>query len=359
MPQFSLPASSITQGVTSLGNALFPTSSEGAIQGQLDGALFNQRTQAARASGARADTDQFYLDNRRQMVEMLQSNPDWLASPEGRALASSLAMGGGSDPRQVMEALPGAAVFTNPNVFEPDELSNVLVGTGVMSDYGNTPAGFSQDQARQTREADLDRAQRELGAVIAGQVDLEQTALQQEGMNLRHITPGAPASGDQFEVSPMDYQRIAEGVQSQLENLDMQLDEEETLWLYHRIDQLYAQTRNASEAANQAVREMYQAEQMVNESQPNVFARMLPGDQTGNALEHLPQIGQPEIAGPLVGGEPMPAETSSPYAALPPLVSVPPSVASIPAPAQGQTVVSPSTGMRLIFWDGNWREVPQ
>lgn len=354
MPQFSLDANDVTRGVTSLGDMLFPTQSAGRIQGQLDGALYNQRAEAARLTGVQADTGQFYLDNRRQLADALSSNPSFLNTPEGRALASALALGGSENPTGMMQSLPGAATFIDPNVFSAPELSNVLVGGGIMSDYGNTPAGFAQDQARQTRRDDMDRAQGELGDILAGQVDLEQTRMSEMGQAERELMRRDPAIQAPLAVPPVDYARVSEALDEQLAAADITLGTEERLWARSRYDEIYAQTRNASVAINQVVQELHEASQnRVGRFNP---VRLLPGDQRGSVMDQLPTLGD-TLAGE-TGGPAAPTSATG-YGALPALPPdrVPSSVRALANPAQGQTVVSPSTGMRLIFWDGSWREV--
>lgn len=85
-------------------------------------------------------------------------DPTLATTPEGRArLMSTLS--------QVPDGLQygpgfatGTSVFTNPGVFNPDELSNVTLATGVTPNYANTPSGLAQTLAGDLQKAQLKEA---------------------------------------------------------------------------------------------------------------------------------------------------------------------------------------------------------
>jgi hypothetical protein len=95
-----------------------------------------------RSEGYRGDRLSTQNTSRQGLSDVMTGNPEWASDPAMRARAAGLAVTGYDDPRVGPPALTGAATFTNPNAFNPSELSNVLMGTGVVNSYGQTPDGY-------------------------------------------------------------------------------------------------------------------------------------------------------------------------------------------------------------------------
>jgi hypothetical protein len=81
------------------------------------------------------------------------------ANPEMRGQAPGLIFGGYDNPAQAMPAVVGASTIANPNAWNANDLSNVLMGAGVVNSFQNTPAGYGQylDAYRDVNQMKVDQ----------------------------------------------------------------------------------------------------------------------------------------------------------------------------------------------------------
>lgn len=95
---------------------------------------------------------QKYMTATEKAQALIAANPD-LARPENRAqlAAATLGMEGGLQHSPAYNA--GVSTFVQPNFANEKDLSTILLGSGVIKDYGSTPdgqqRGFADAQTRQ------------------------------------------------------------------------------------------------------------------------------------------------------------------------------------------------------------------
>jgi len=304
----------------------------------------------------------------------------------------------------------GSSTFTNPQVFNDADLSKAALGTGVVSDYANTPTGLAQ--------------------TLAG--DMEKAALQEQGDTYRKILEIANPGSGSGRVPPTvefdDVEAFSGAIDEALANqfggtaVDPQLRD---ALIAHAV-QLFQQSRNAPMAVQQALADFEMAQttegasnagvpfqqagavlgpllgapasaiggMMNSPGQTTVTGAMRPGANTSvlpqvvippdvaaaTNTPVLPQMMQP--AAPAAPAAPAPpAPVAAPAQAAPAAVpgAIPPeqlpaglrNVTQAPdgsfvwtAPngqqmvlEEGQTFVSPTTGQRIMWQGGQWVQV--
>lgn len=326
MPQFSLGnPGTITQTVSGISEALFGApNTDAQIQGHLDAQLANQRAANARLTSLEGDRQAMYNDSLGQLTEAIRTNPALFNTPEGMRLATSLAISAGQDPGDYVQALPGVATMIDPSIFTPQQQSDILHSTGVVTDFGNTQVG-------QQREIASD----ELGDVLAGQVDIRQEQIRQAAASERQAAeqafelanPGLSSNGPGQFGAPLEVQRLNDTV---TELLDMGgisgLDEESRLWAHQQAMELAQQPgQTAASAVSETLRILQEAER-------GIFGGIL--------TDSLPQIGQPGLAQPNV---------PDPFGGL----------NSLGEGYEGEIRVSPTSGRAVMFTNGQWVEISQ
>ena len=349
MPSIALRASDITGPVTQIGDALFGNRGQATIDGRLDGALFNQRSESARLSGAQADTETFYLNNRRGAVDMLRADPRLMDTPEGRAMLQAAIVGSSDNFSSNSQALPGAATFINPDVFTPPELGNIGFANGNISDWGNTPQGFELGEANDLRQASETASMNAAARLGAAEIAA------QSAQDVQRLRDGGRVDGPGGQLSVLEANRNGGFVQdrSELAGWENRPPAEQD-WLRQRYNQVLAETQNA-DTAWQIVEAEYQ--ELLDGRPRRMFGLRGPG---ASAVGELPSLGdmmsgpaQPQMGNPTDSAQP---QTGNPEL-MDPLPPVSPDVAAALGPAsEGERAVSPSTGVAFIFRNGAWRE---
>lgn len=324
-------------------------------------------------------------ENAMQSLADILGDPTLASTPEGRAHLMSVLS-------QVPDGLKegpgfalGSSTFTNPNVFGPDELSNAAFGTGVAPNYANTPSGLAQ-----TLSGEMDRAVlKERGDTLRKQIDV--------------ASPNGSSGGAPMDVSLTEGDalsaRLAEILTERYPN--MNIDPAFKQQLEAGVAQLYQQTRNAPGALS-GIFDQFDIKATPDDANgwtwdnsSNVTGtRRAP--VAGTPLLPPQTVVPPEVAAatntPVLPNAQPPAAPASPNgdgdvgadtdadgevaptvpgaippAQLPPLArgvtKTPDGRWAIVVNGQtvplenGQTMYSPSTGMRLMFRDGAWVQV--
>jgi hypothetical protein len=78
-----------------------------------------------------------------------------MSTQEGRAALAAAAAQAGLDPQN----MTGSATFVNPNFASPNDFSNILLGTGVVNGFGDTPTGAGNALANAAGMNDADNIQ--------------------------------------------------------------------------------------------------------------------------------------------------------------------------------------------------------
>lgn len=139
-------------------------------------------------------------------------------TPEGRAALTGLFAQAGLG---VDEAV-GATTFTHGGNPFPSEqnFSDVLLGTGVVSGWGNTPTGTAQDLAGQGARNDADNLRALEEVLIQGEIDLQEAQIRaattERGQDIGaetardRIDNPAPraGSGADGSLNPLDLNRV-------------------------------------------------------------------------------------------------------------------------------------------------------
>ena len=292
MPQFTIPAGSMTRAVSSIGQALFP-SGAGEIQGQLDGAQLNQRLAAADASTAQAALRNAEAERAAFEMAGAQAVRDFFGpngpgagtplSPEALAPLMGNLLTMNDDPLAAVQAGTGANIAVNPQLYNPSDLSNVLIGTGIQSDFADTPAGFNAELTEDARQSDL-------GRIFEYDELLLNDATERREQDMRFGSPGNP-----LPLSVDDSIAIAEQFADQAEAFNLDLDDEEMAAAGQRVVDLYNATQDPGTAIQQTIREFMQAEELAAQNRSGgVFGL---GADTPSSLDFVPfdveQLGQP------------------------------------------------------------------
>lgn len=258
----------------------------------------------------------------RSLADVL-GNPALAQTPEGRAdLMSVLSQvpGGLKDgPGFAM----GASSFTDPNFMPEDsDFSRALVGTGVQTDWGNTPTGYQQglDNA-----VTLQTMKNEGDLAVAGV----------KGTGVKGATPPL--------VNPKMAEDFAAMMAAALTSKFGQASVEPSLsdQLTSRATQLFQTTRNAPLAVQQAMEE---AGLSVSGANDGIFGTGFfasPGEVTGNPIEQAVQSGDTTGLGDALSTAP----AAPPVSTTPePLPQVAPDPAATPAasPAASPGVAAPA-----------------
>lgn len=94
---------------------------------------------------AQADMYRHEVGSARGAQDFLATNPDFSVA-ENRARLAALTLGMRDGLAHGAQANVGAATFAQPGAFNPNDLSAVLLGSGVVRQFGDTPAGFAAAQ---------------------------------------------------------------------------------------------------------------------------------------------------------------------------------------------------------------------
>lgn len=222
--------------------------------------------------------------NQVMLQSILAGDPD-MADPAVRADLMSTLAGVDGGLQYGPKFATGAATFMQPQFADEADLSNILLGTGVVGSYAQTPAGtkagFAADLERQaaadagafarteaTNSNAVTREQMTIDAANARHADslanaLTQEQLRQDGSMARAIyqaeNPTATGGKTPLDVSPADSEKLWEQIDARLvaEYPDATvIDPEVRAAIMPRVAQLYQQTRNAEAAIQQALGEI-------------------------------------------------------------------------------------------------------
>lgn len=238
----------IAAGFAALASALIPNS-QGLIEADLarykrDGLIADTnrtnvdatRLAADRARlQAEADRTNGYIAADKNIAAILADPGFNPADPAWRAKLAAASAGVEGGLSEAAPGMTGAATFINPNFAgSPDAFANILMGTGVVDDYGKTQPGFTADLTAQGQRND---------ATIAGDaaanaadntraLDVARIQAQAEMDRLKYatttpVTPGAAGSATAgagkvatpLTIKPGDSAKFAEAIAGQIEQL--------------------------------------------------------------------------------------------------------------------------------------------
>lgn len=284
-------------------------------------------------------------------LQELLADPTAMSDPANRAYATSLLAGLDHGMQYGPGFLTGASTFTDPNLFSPEDFSNVLLGTGVVSGWDNTPSGF------QTKENN----------------DLAQTLMQQQGAMDRQTSKlefqrDNPTSGSStpLEIQAKDVEDLKRGVRQTLASrlqvspntpVDPQVED----LIMRRATEIYQRTRNYQTAITQAVDDVEQEYDLYVDSSQGwsgkVKTQRDPKEAPSPAPEHTTpepdtQPSEHPHAGSEVSAPPQLEATRDTRTGEYRIVQGGQSIKI----ENGQTATSASSGLRIVFYDGKWYE---
>lgn len=277
------------------------------------------------------------------LSSILAGNPD-LSDPAARADMMSAIAGTENGMELGPKFATGATTFMQPGAFNENDLSAVLLGTGVVNSFDQTPTG----QGRALNAAQGMKASELSNALTLNNQD-NQTALSVARQNndgemarlIWRTQNPAPlgtsrTGGKPLDVSPDDtnelWSMVEERLQAQFPETEV-IDPQVQNAVMPRVSQLYQQTRNAELAIQQALGEIG----LETQSQDDSWW------PTGNT-NHL------KLKGPAGGNSP--ADKPGAAGKAPP--AAPGANAGQQKIIEGQTATNPQTGEKIIFKAGKW-----
>lgn len=134
----------MAKGFGILANILGQQDATGAIKADL---YKGQRDEMRAATALKQQelVDMRNAEAYRAMLSEVLTDPNWMNTPEGRANATSMLPYMEDGMQHGPGFLTGTSVFTQPDHLAPGPLSNVLIGTGVVDDWGKTPVGHQYE----------------------------------------------------------------------------------------------------------------------------------------------------------------------------------------------------------------------
>ena len=194
--------------------------------------------------------EQGYMDASTRVQDMLRANPNLSDQAERAKLIAEIA--GVRDGYKLAPAFAaGASTYVNPNFVNQSDLSTILLGTGVVPNYGNTPAGQGVDNA-----AAMDR-----------QTSVNNTALERQRLSdaaemerLQYQTahPKPATSGSLAELTPKEAEALYAAANERLTGDGAKyegyaIDPELQQALRLRLAENYQQSKNAEAAVAAAL----------------------------------------------------------------------------------------------------------
>lgn len=156
----------IAKGFSILANVFGPQDPKQLIQAD----LYRGRRDQMAAETAKVQAELTDIRNAQAYQAMLAdvlSDPAWMETPEGRAKAASMLPYLKDGMQHGPGFLTGTSVFTQPNFMDPNSLSNVLIGTGVVNGWKDTPAGhqYEVDHGHTAGSTPLDVSPTDMGGL--------------------------------------------------------------------------------------------------------------------------------------------------------------------------------------------------
>lgn len=290
----------IASGFAALANILAPNAS-GMIEADLsrvkrDGMLADTRrtgADQARIEAVTRGTDATTATTTREnqaaadLAAILADPAFDPATPEGRRRISAAAVQARDGLAKGAAGVTGYSSYIDPNFAgDADAFSSILMGTGIVPNFANTPRGFEDDQSRlradataknavtlQTNEDDNITSQANNAATnatsVANNANTAQTSeanaaaaqvAAMERLEYSTLTPKAPGAGvtpTPLTLNVEDGAKLNEAVGLQLESLfdGAAIEPGAVAQIQTRAAQLYQTTRNAQAAITQAIGE--------------------------------------------------------------------------------------------------------
>lgn len=327
----------IAKGFSVLANVLGRPSANSAIEADL-----NRTKRDAIVAQTEIDRQKLAAMREQQANQVLLSsilagNPD-LTDPAARADMMSAIAGTENGMQYGPKFATGATTFINPNTYNEQDFSNVLLGTGVVNSYGDTPTG----QGR-ALEQDTSKYQSGLANALTMNNQDNQTAISNNRMDndgamarliweTQHPNGSTSRTGTALDVSPDDTSNLwdiaQERILAQFPDTEA-IDPEVQAALMPRISQVYQQTRNAEIAIQQVLSEIGLEGYAKDES-------WLPTGDTQRLKLKAPAGGLPSADNPGAAAAPTAAS------------GTPPKI------VEGQSATNPKTGQKIVFKNGQW-----
>ena len=343
MAMMTISDPGMAQGFQGLMSALGGGNVNGMIEADLNKGRRQLLTAQTGVEGQKLTDMQFQTGNSRTLMELL-ANPETLGSDEGRASLMSVLSGVAGGLQHGPGFATGAATFTDPNVFNPNDLSNVLLGTGVVNGWGDTPAGHSDKLNNDVITTGMDNDAAYVRALLPG-----------GGSNRAPLTvsPDTTLDLDNMIAGALEAQYPGASQDPQLKNL-----------LRSRVSQHYQTTRNAQMAVDTAMQEVQMALEGQSDGWFGLGSRPGTVVPTGQTVPQTAPVSDPTTAlpptTPVVGTTPTAVAPGAPPAASAPAAGAS-GAAPIPMdqlpPSLAKGVVQTPDG-QMLYVDANGQSTP-
>jgi hypothetical protein len=132
----------------------------------------NYDASASKTYSEKAEIDGYNAASQ-EFDEVMRQAPELSRTPEGRAKISATLGRMRDGLRHGPKAAAGFTTFVDPNFVPRPDLSNIMVGAGVVDDFAKTPSGFDANQQRQRDQDAQDAQSRERVGLDANQKKLD------------------------------------------------------------------------------------------------------------------------------------------------------------------------------------------
>jgi len=353
----------LAQGFGVLADAIAGPGPQALINADLarrKGVLTDAQTASERVEAAQM---QQAVDARAGLMDLM-ADPSVYSDPAARAQIGAFMAGLGEDGLEHGPGfMTGAATFANPNAFG-DDLSNVLIGTGVVDQWGHTPTGHGAGLRNDRRLEMMDQRGQTERTVLDNEAEMDR-------QNAQNAFDAAnPGVGKSFTPPLVDQNDVLAIWEDMAAIIDQQfpgaaVDPDTQQALTSRATEIYQHTKNHQLAVTQALDEF----DLMLDGQQDAWGPFGLGGNPGTVESTFIPQGVERT-----GGSAPAAQPTQPAADVPDHVGEPVQPPdgfqpvfdeqagtykivqggkSIPI-RDGQTATSPSTGIKLVFHNGQW-----